>query len=59
MLRWLDLAPGLVDAITERGADGSHRGKLLPIMAARIEAIIEREGVFRVPKDAGCFVVSV
>ena len=52
-------ASGLVDGIAERDADGSHRGKLLPIMAARIEAIIEREGVFRVPKDAGCFVASV
>ncbi len=52
-------ASGLVDAITEREADGSHREKLLPIMAARIQAIIEREGVFRVPKDAGCFVASV
>ena len=52
-------ASGLVDAITEQEADGSHRGKLLPIMAARIQAIIEREGVFRVPKDAGCFVASV
>ena len=52
-------ASGLVDGIAERDADGSHRGKLLPLMAARIEAIIEREGVFRVPKDAGCFVASV
>lgn len=52
-------ASGQVDAIAERDADGSHRGKLLPLMAARIEAIIEREGVFRVPKDAGCFVASV
>ena len=52
-------ASGLVDGIAERDAEGSHRGKLLPLMAARIEGIIEREGVFRVPKDAGCFVASV
>ena len=37
-------ASGPVDGIAERDADGSHRGKLLPLMAARIEAIIEREG---------------
>ncbi len=49
-------ASGQVDAIAERDAEGSHRGKLLPLMAARIEGIIEREGAFRVPKDAGCFV---
>ena len=52
-------ASGPVDGIAERDAEGSHRGKLLPLMAARIEGIIEREGVFRVPKDAGCFVASV
>ena len=50
---------GQVEAIVERDAEGSHRGKLLPLMAARIEAIIEREEAFRVPKDAGCFVASV
>ena len=32
-------ASGLVDAIAERDAEGSHRGKLLPLMAARIEGI--------------------
>ena len=48
---------GMTEA--EREEDGSHREKLLSIMAARIQAIIEREGVFRVPKDAGCFVASV
>lgn len=52
-------ASGPVDGVAERDADGSYRERLLPIMAARIEAIIEREGVFRVPKDAGCFVASV
>ena len=52
-------ASGLVDGITERDTEGSHRERLLPLMAARIEGIIEREGVFRVPKDAGCFVASV
>ena len=48
---------GMTEA--EREEDGSHREKLLSIMAARIQAIIEREGVFRVSKDAGCFVASV
>ena len=52
-------ASGQVDAIAERDAEGSHRERLLPLMGARIEGIIEREGVFRVPKDAGCFVASV
>ncbi|MAG37204.1 MAG: hypothetical protein CL878_13300 [Dehalococcoidia bacterium] len=49
----------LVDAITEREEDGGHRAKLLPVMEARIQAIIERDGEFRVPKAAGCFVASV
>ena len=53
-------ASGRVDAITEREEQTAVTGeKLLPIMAARIEAVIERKGVFRVSKDAGCFVASV
>jgi ubiquinone/menaquinone biosynthesis C-methylase UbiE len=52
-------ASGKVDNIEERPADGSHRKKLLPLVADRIEATIAREGVFRVPKAAGCFVAEV
>ena len=53
-------ASGPVDGIRGTGRGRQPPGdRLLPLMAARIEAIIEREGVFRVPKDAGCFVASV
>lgn len=52
-------ASGRVDAIEERDAEGSHRPALLARMAELIGAIVEREGVFRVPKDAGSFLVTV
>ena len=52
-------ASGSVDNLIERPADGSHRPKLLALLDARIEAIIAREGVFRVPKDMGAFVADV
>jgi ubiquinone/menaquinone biosynthesis C-methylase UbiE len=48
-----------IDAIEDRPADGSHRAPLLREMGAAIEAIIGREGVFRVAKTAGCFVAVV
>ncbi len=35
------------------------RARMFAILAQRIEAIIESEGSFRVPKDAGCFVADV
>ncbi|HEX5501879.1 MAG TPA: hypothetical protein VFW96_04620, partial [Thermomicrobiales bacterium] len=49
-------ATGLVDAIADPPADGGHRARLLPLVAARIEEIVAREGAFRVPKTSGCFV---
>ncbi|NOZ26825.1 MAG: class I SAM-dependent methyltransferase [Chloroflexi bacterium] len=48
-----------VDLIEDMPADGSHRAGLLRWMEARIREIIAREGVFRVPKSAGCFVATV
>jgi 2-polyprenyl-3-methyl-5-hydroxy-6-metoxy-1,4-benzoquinol methylase len=48
-------ATAKIDQIQDAPADGSHRQKLLPIAARHIHAIIEREGIFRVPKNAGCF----
>ena len=50
---------GRVDALADRPADDSHRPKLAALVKAKIEAILAREGVFRVPKDAGCFVATV
>jgi SAM-dependent methyltransferase len=52
-------ASAMIDAVSEPPADGSHRPRLLAVLRERIEAIIRREGVFRVPKDAGCFVADV
>jgi ubiquinone/menaquinone biosynthesis C-methylase UbiE len=50
---------GPIDGIEDRPADGSHREPLLREMGAAIEAIIAREGAFRVSKTAGCFVAVV
>jgi SAM-dependent methyltransferase len=52
-------ATGMIDAISDPPSDDSHRPRLLELMESRIQAIIEREGVFRVPKDSGCFVATV
>jgi len=49
----------LVDSIESRPADGSHRTLLLASMEQRINEIIAREGAYRVPKSAGCFVADV
>ncbi|MDP8921644.1 MAG: class I SAM-dependent methyltransferase, partial [Chloroflexota bacterium] len=51
-------ASGMIDALRERPPNDSHRPKLLRLVKARIEMIIEQEGVFRVPKDAGCFIAG-
>ncbi len=52
-------ASGRVDGIRERVPDGAHRPALLAAVEARIKEIVAREGAFRVPKDAGCFVADV
>ncbi|HEX2036497.1 MAG TPA: class I SAM-dependent methyltransferase [Chloroflexota bacterium] len=43
------------------GDDGgdAHRRRLLPLVERRVREIIAREGVFRDPKDAGCFVADL
>ena len=51
-------ASGRVDAIEERDAEGTHRPALLARMAALVGEIIAREGIFRVPKDAGSFLAT-
>jgi SAM-dependent methyltransferase len=50
---------GMVDAIADPPGDGSHRPRLLELVGAEVEAIIAREGVFRVPKNTGCFVAQI
>lgn len=52
-------ASGFIDAIEEYQVDGSHRAPLLHAVGARIDAIIAREGAFRVPKASGCFVAVI
>jgi len=52
-------ASGVIDRIADRPADGSHRARLLPLVRAGIEAILERDGVLRDSKPAGCFVADV
>ena len=49
---------GVIDLIVPRG-DGRHRRPLLDAMRIEIDAAIARDGVFRVPKNAGCFVADV
>jgi len=51
-------ATSLVDHVHPRPADGSHRPRLLQILAPEIRKAIEAEGCFRVAKNAGCFVVA-
>ena len=52
-------ASGNIDNLVERPADESHRPRLLALLEQRIDAIIAREGVFRVPKATGAFVADV
>jgi len=48
-----------VDEVEERAGDGSHREPLLRRMRELIDDVIAREGEFRTPKVAGCFVADV
>ena len=52
-------ASGRVDDVLERRDDVSHRSALLSRMAELIGEIVAREGVFRVPKNAGSFLATV
>jgi SAM-dependent methyltransferase len=51
-------ASGLIDALEDRPLDNSHRERLLTLVGVSVDAIIAREGVFRDPKPAGCFMVT-
>jgi len=51
-------ASGMIEAIANPPVDGSHRSQLLPLVADGVEAVIAREGAFRDPKSAGCFVAT-
>lgn len=51
-------ASGMIEAIADPPADGSHRSQLLPLVAEAVDEVIAREGVFRDPKSAGCFLVT-
>jgi ubiquinone/menaquinone biosynthesis C-methylase UbiE len=52
-------ASGPVDGILERRADGSHRAALLASVETHVQTILAREGVLRIPKNAGCIVAEV
>lgn len=52
VLRYLASGPAGV-------AREDDRQRLFALLRPRIDAIVAREGVFRVPKGAGCFVVDV
>ena len=49
-------ATNRIDGIENRPPDKRHRAELVPLVCKRIEAIIEREEAFRVPKSVGWFV---
>lgn len=52
-------ASGVVDRIADRPADGGHRQALIQAVRERVQQIIDKEGVFRDPKDYGFFVADV
>jgi SAM-dependent methyltransferase len=52
-------ASALLDHVEPRPSDDHHRRELLQLMVPEIQTIIDREGIFRVPKNAGCFVAEV
>ena len=49
-------ASALIDKVDPLPPDGSHRPRLLQMVAPEIQKILDIEGVFRVAKNAGCFV---
>lgn len=51
-------ASGMIDAAENRPLDNGHRDQLLRLVGEDVDAFIAREGVFRDPKPAGCFVVT-
>jgi SAM-dependent methyltransferase len=51
-------ATNRIDALRNRPHDASHRARLQVAMRERIEAIIQQEGTFVVPKSVGFFVAD-
>ena len=47
-----------IDALMDGPADGSHRPALAAIVQRKAQAIIDAEGVLRMSKAVGCFVVE-
>lgn len=47
-----------IDALMGGPADGSHRSGLIERVGRKVQAIIDAEGLFRMSKTAGCFVVT-
>lgn len=52
-------ATNRIDMIEGWERSTEHRGRLLPLVRSKIEAIVEREGCFRVPKSYGYFVADI
>jgi len=52
-------ATGRIDRIHDAPVDGSHRPLLMALVSSAIEARINADGVFRVPKTVGFFVADV
>ncbi len=52
-------ATGMIDRVDPLPADGSHRARLLPLVKARLDAIVAETGELRVPKNSGCFVAEL
>ena len=50
---------GMIDRVDPLPADGSHRTRLLPLVKARLDAIVAETGELRVPKNSGCFVADL
>ncbi len=51
-------ASALIDHVDPLPEDGSHREPLLQLMASEIRKVVDSEGCYRVPKNAGCFVAG-
>jgi hypothetical protein len=51
-LRYLATGPASVETAEDRE-------RLFALLRPRIDAIVAREGVFRVPKTAGCFIADI
>ena len=52
-------ASGIIELVDPPPADDSYKSHLLAILGERIDAIIAKEGVFRVYKGVGAFVADV